>query len=394
MSPNSPSERPAVVVLGGGVAALETVLALHDLAPGLLDVTMLAPEPEFSLRALDVARPFARGHADLVDLADFMAEHGGRFRRTAVRGVDADGRVVRCVTGEDEPYDMLVVAVGAIPRPAFGHCFTFGPESRAMGGLLADLEEGYSDSVAFVVPEGCTWPLPAYELALMTAQDVWGMDIRDVRLHLITPEQAPLEVFGAEASAAVANLLAEAGITVHVGAHPDVPRNNHVELGDGRELRVARIVALPRLDGPHVPGLPSDDLGFLPVDRFGSVVGLDGVFAAGDATSHPVKQGGLACQQADAVATCIASRAGAHITPLPYVPELRGRLLTGHGDRFFRRAPGEEGRSEADDRPLWWPPSKVSGHYLTAFLDGRGLVHLDVHEDRRDDGIDVQLRLH
>lgn len=394
MSPKPSSERPTLVVLGGGVAALETVLALHDLAPGLLDVTMLAPEQEFSLRALDVARPFTRGHADLVDLTDFMAEHGGRFRRTAVRGVDTDGRVVRCATGKDEPYDMLVVAVGAIPRPAFRHCFTFGSESRAMGGLLADLEEGYSNSVAFVVPEGCTWPLPAYELALMTAQDVWGMDVRDVRLHLITPERAPLEVFGAEASVAVANLLAEAGITVHAGARPDVPRNNHVELGDGRELRVARIVALPRLDGPHVPGLPSDDMGYLPVDRFGSVVGIDGVFAAGDATSHPVKQGGLACQQADAVATCIASRAGAHITPLPYVPELRGRLLTGHGDRFLRRAPGAEGRSEADDRPLWWPPSKVSGHYLTAFLDGRGLVHLDVHEDRRADGVDVQLQLH
>lgn len=393
MSPTSPAERPAVVVVGGGIAALETVLALHDLARGLVDVTMIAPEPEFALRALNVARPFARGHADRLDLAAFMEEHGGRFRRTAVRGVDTERRVVRCSTGAAEPYDILVVAVGATSRPAFGHSLTFGSDFLAVGGLLADLEEGYSSSVAFVVPDGCSWPLPLYELALMTAQDVWGMDVRDVRLHVVTPERTPLEAFGDEAGAAVAELLSKAGITVHTGVHADIPRNNHVDLGDGRDLHVERIVALPVLDGPRIAGLPCDADGFLPVDPFGSVVGVDGVYAAGDATTHPVKQGGLACQQADAVATCIASRAGAHVSPLPYVPELRGRLLTGHGDRFLRRGPGDAGRSEAGDRPLWWPPSKVSGHYLSPYLDGRGLVHLAVHQDRPAAGVDVQMQL-
>ncbi|MEV4423212.1 FAD-dependent oxidoreductase [Patulibacter sp. NPDC049589] len=393
MSSSAPTDRPAVVVIGGGIAALETVLALHDLAPGLLDVTMIAPEPEFALRPLNVARPFARGHADRLDLAGFMEEHGGRFRRTAVTGVDADRRTVRCSTGTDERYDRLVVAVGANARPAFGHCLTFGSDFLAIGGLLADLEEGYSRSVAFVVPDGCSWPLPLYELALMTAQDVWGMDVHDVRLHVVTPERVPLEVFGAEAGAAVADLLRAAGITLHAGVRAEVPRNNHVDLGGGEDLHVERIVALPLLEGPRVEGLPSDAQGFLPVDRYGSVVGVDAVWAAGDATTHAIKQGGLACQQADAVATCIAAHAGAHVSAMPYVPELRGRLLTGHGDRFLRRGPGETGRSEADERPLWWPPSKVSGHYLSPYLDARGLVHLDVHEDRRADGVDVQLQL-
>lgn len=383
MSPSAPAERPAVVVVGGGIAALETVLALHDLAPGLLAVTMIAPEPEFALRPLNVARPFARGHADRLDLAAFMEEHDGRFRRTAVTGVDADGYAVRCSTGPDEPYDVLVVAVGASARPAFGHCLTFGADLLAVGGLLADLEEGYSESVAFVVPDGCTWPLPLYELALMTAQDVWGMDRGDVRLHVVTPERVPLEVFGAEAGAAVAGLLQAAGITLHAGVRAEVPCNNHVDLGGGEDLHVERIVALPVLDGPRIAGLPSDAQGFLPVDRFGSVAGR----------VDAVKQGGLACQQADAVATCIASRVGAHVSPSPYVPELRGRLLTGHGDRFLRRGAGGTGRSEADDRPLWWPPSKVSGHYLSPYLEARGLVHLPVHEDHRAEGVDVQLQL-
>ena len=38
--------------------------------------------------------------------------------------------------------------------------------------------------------------------------------------------------------------------------------------------------------------------------------GLDGVYAAGDATWYPIKQGGLAAQQADVVATAIAAAVG------------------------------------------------------------------------------------
>jgi sulfide:quinone oxidoreductase len=391
MSPRAPVERPAVVVVGGGVAALEAVLALRDLAPGLLAVTMIAPEPEFTLRPLDVARPFARGHADRLELAAFMAEHDGRFRRTVVTAVDTAARVVRCSTGAAEPYDILVVALGAAARPAFGHSLTFGTDLLAIGGLLADLEEGYSRSVAFVVPDGCTWTLPLYELALLTAQDVWNMGADGVRLHVVTPEHVPLGMFGVEAGAAVADLLRAAGVVVHTGIRADVPRNNHVDLGGGEDLRVDRIVALPRLDGPRVPGLPCDARGFLPVDRFGAVLGVDEVYAAGDATDHAVKQGGLACQQADAVATDIASRAGACIAPQPYVPELRGRLLTGHGDRFLRRGAGEPARGEAATRPLWWPPAKVSGRYLAPYLEARGFVHLAVREDAHAEGVEVAL---
>lgn len=393
MTTSPSSQVLRVVVVGGGIAALETVLALRDLAEDRVAITMIAPEPGFTLRPLNVARPFARGRADRLDLHEFMQEHDGRFRRTTMVSVDTDARTVRCSTGPDEPYDVLVMAVGANARPAFGHCLTFGADHLALTGLLADLEQGYSSSVAFVVPPGCTWTLPLYELALMTAQEVWGMDMHDVRLHVVTPERIPLAVFGPEAGDAVADLLATAGITLHAGVTAGITRNNHIDLGDGEDLHVERIVALPVLDGSRLEGLPSDAHGFLPVDAYGSVVGVEGVYAAGDATSHTVKQGGLACQQADAVATSIGARAGALVEPSPYVPELRGRLLTGHGDRFLRRGPGEVDRSEADETPLWWPPAKVSGRYLSPYLEARGLVHLAIRRDRRAKDVDVQLQL-
>ena len=86
-------------------------------------------------------------------------------------------------------YDALLVAVGAGSEPAFRHVLTWTPETDAelFGGLLRDLDEGYLKRVAFVVPPGVAWALPAYELALMTAWQAWGMGHDDVQVTLYTP---------------------------------------------------------------------------------------------------------------------------------------------------------------------------------------------------------------
>ena len=76
-----------------------------------------------------------------------------------------------------------------------------------------------------------------------------------------------------------------------------------------------RVVALPRAVGPALPGVSGDVRGFVRCDRHGKVAGTSTVWAAGDAIAFPVKQGGLAAQQADAVAEAIAARAGADILP-------------------------------------------------------------------------------
>jgi sulfide:quinone oxidoreductase len=68
-------------------------------------------------------------------------------------------------------------------------------------------------------------------------------------------------------------------------------------------VQVDAVVALPLVRGPRLAGVPADDLGFIPVDSHGRARGLEDVYAAGDATHFPVKQGGLATQQADVVAS-------------------------------------------------------------------------------------------
>jgi sulfide:quinone oxidoreductase len=163
-------------------------------------------------------------------------------------------------------------------------------------------------------------------------------------------------------------------------------RGKALVLAGGSELYVDRVLTLPLLEGPGLPGLTQDEHGFIPVDAHGRVRGLDDVYAAGDVTSFPLKQGGLAAQQADSVAEAIASDLGAPVTPKPFSPVLRGLLLTDGAPLYLRAEPQRLPReatvaidatplrrtprsaSSAASQPLWWPPAKIAARYLSPFL--------------------------
>ncbi|HEX2103833.1 MAG TPA: hypothetical protein VHF51_09290 [Solirubrobacteraceae bacterium] len=105
-------------------------------------------------------------------------------------------------------------------------------------------------------------------------------------------------------------------------------------------------------------------------DAHGQVAGTDTVRAAGDATTFPVEQGGVAAQQADAAAEAIAARAGAEVEPRPFRPVLRGVLLTGRGQRWMR-GPRDTDEGAAARHALFWPPTKIAGRYLAPYLAAR-----------------------
>ncbi len=134
-------------------------------------------------------------------------------------------------------------------------------------------------------------------------------------------------------------MLEPEGITFIGSTSADVQRGAVLLDPRAERIEVDRIVCLPLLDGPAIPGVPADADGFIPVDAHGRVPGTPDVYAAGDATTFPIKQGGLACQQADAVAELISATAGAPIEPIPFRPVLRGKLMTGGRDRFLRQQP-------------------------------------------------------
>src|SRR6266542_2771353 len=187
-----------VLIAGGGVAALEAALALRALAEDRLSVEMLAPEPQFWYRPLAVAEPFDLGEVRQFDLAELAAAAGATFSPGALSGVDAGGRLAHTSAGSSLPYDTLLVACGAGPTPAVAGALTFrGPaDTERIRTLLEEIVAGQVGRVAFVVPWGAVWSLPIYELALMTVAYLAERELGDVELVLVTPEEAPLQLFG------------------------------------------------------------------------------------------------------------------------------------------------------------------------------------------------------
>jgi sulfide:quinone oxidoreductase len=358
---------------------MEAALTLQRVAGDRVTTTVLAPDSHFVARPMSVLEPFAAGGAEHRPLAGLVAEAGATLHPGALAAVDVAGHRVRTADGAEIPYDSLLLAVGASGRVPYEHALAFGaPGSEEhMHGLIQDLEGGYVTRIAFLVPAGASWSLPLYELALMTADRAWESGI-EAELTLVTPEPSPLAAFGALASVSVAHLLEAKGVRVRVAAHAEVPAAGVVVLHPGGERIAAdRIVTLPVLDGPAIEGLPRDAEGFLPIDRHARVIGAAGVYAAGDATSFPIKQGGIACQQADAAAEAIAAAAGVELEPAPLEPVLRGVLLTEHEARFMRR--DASGPGELAVPPLWWPPTKIAGRELSKHL-------ADIHTRPRPEG--------
>jgi sulfide:quinone oxidoreductase len=361
--------RLRVVVAGGGVAALEAALALRTLAGSLVGVWLLSPEPKFWYRPLAVAEPFGLGTAQRYDLAQIAAELEAELVLGSLARVDGPEQVAYTQAGAALPYDALLIACGASPRAVVrgSTCFRGPADSERLGALLGELERGEHARVVFAVPWGATWSLPAYELALMTAKRLQG---RDVSVAIASAEERPLELFGETASRAVAGLLEERGIVFHGGSPPTELHEGELRLFPTGAVPADVAVSLPRLYGQPLDGVPQTRDGFVPTDLYGRVQGLENVYAAGDVVRFPLKQGGIAAQQAVAAARTIAASAGAGVRPEPFRPVLRGLLLTGEEPRYLRRDVGATSSSVAVE-PLWWPPAKVAGEHLAPFLRAR-----------------------
>ena len=367
--------RSRVLIAGGGVAGLETLLALHSLAGDRVETTILAPELNFVNRSMSVRQPFERERVRGIRLEEAAAEVGARWHHGALDRVEPQHRRVVTKDRGELGYDQLVLALGARPQGEWdsNEVLTFhgGRDGRNYRLLLKDLHEGRIRKLAFVKPAGTTWPLPLYDLALMTAAACSARESDELELSLITPEEHPLGIFGSTASAATRQLLDNAAVTLHTASYGVPSRPGWLDISPGgRKMRVDRVVTEPRLAGPQPRGVPSDHEGFIHTDAHGRVPELDRVFAAGDATAFPIKQGGLATQQADAVAEAIAALVGVDIDPQPFRPVLRGLLLTGGRSRYMRA--DISGRSGDDStisgEALWWPPDKLCGRYLAPYL--------------------------
>ena len=374
-----------VVICGGGIAAAEGLLRLRQLAGDSVDVEMVAPNEELVYRPMAVRQPFAFGPPRRYPLRRIARDTDTEWSRDSLAWVDPSANTIHTAGGRQIHYDALLVAVGARQVEPYEHVATFrdADADAAYQGIVQDIEGGYTSRLAFIQPVGPVWPLPLYELALMTAERAESMDIRDLRLSLVTPEPRPLAVFGTAVSEVVTNRLARAGVKVYTDSLAKVPAKRKLVIQPQNvELEDQRIVTMPRVAGPSIRGLPGGGAhGFIPIDKHCAVPGTGGrVFAAGDAANYPIKHGGLGAQMADTAAAAIAVLAGAQANAPAFSPVIRGKLLTGSEPVYMSAHPvgAESFASEVYDEPPWPADEKVVAEELGPYL-----ARLDTASSRR-----------
>lgn len=370
-----------VVIAGGGIAGLEALIALRGHLGPEPRIDVLEPSMELVERQRAVAEPFGAAAPPRFDLARIASDHGAVLAPDRLKAVDAGAHRVHTVRGDTIDYDALLVAVGAQPEIALPGALTFtGPRDvEAYRKLLGAVGTGRVHHVAFAVPAGIAWSLPLYELALLTAEHIRLGGLDDVSLVLVTPEQSALDGFGATIASRMGELLARSGIDLRTGTTPRRVVAGGLVVEGGEVVQAEWIVALPELRGPWIAGLPHDADGFIPTDEHGAVPGADAVWAAGDGTAFPIKQGGIAALQADAAAAAIAASLGAAVEPLAFAPVLHALLAVPHGERVLESDAGEPTAEEP-----WWPASKVAARHLAPYL-----ATIDSIEPGPDHQIDV-----
>lgn len=362
-----------VVIVGGGVASLEAALALHELAGDRATVDIYSPRRDFVYRPYAVGEPFGAAAAKKYDLAALAMRCHAAFHEDSIASVDAEARLATTHDGVSVPYDYLLVAAGARRFwPVPGATTFWGiADAHDLEQVLAGLRAGEVHRVAFTTPGVETWSLPLYELALLAEAELRREGIEGIELTVVTPEDAPLQVFGRGASEAVATLLEERGITVVAGTHPVRYQDGQLQTVPGKPLAFDEVISLPRLEGSPLRGILHDPDGFVRIDDHCRVLKRERIYAAGDITNFPVKQGGIAAQQADVAAESIAAELGVAIEPESFDPILRGVLWTGQEPLYLQGwlGGGHGETSTLSESPPWDEgDAKIVARRLTKFL--------------------------
>jgi sulfide:quinone oxidoreductase len=370
-----PSSHPPaqVVIAGGGFGALETVLALRSLVGDRVAVTLVTPEPMFVYRPSATAEVFSNGPPALYDLRAIADDLGATYHRVRLESVGSETKYVRLSSGARLSYDFLVLAVGARARSTVSGALTFRDQRDVplLRLMLEDLRAGGVRRIVFALPAGFTWPVPLYELALLSSTYAAGHGV-DVEITVVSPEQRPLEAFGPQAAPLIESLFEQRGVRfVGATAARSVERGGSLVLGSGGVIEADRVVAVPQLRGQWISGVPASWWGFVPTDAAGRVDGLPDVYAAGDVTNFPIKQAGLATQQADRIASQIAAELGVAAAGSSERQILQARLLGGDNPLFLRTELDTEGRTVAATLVREEAPggAKVLARYLTEYLD-------------------------
>ena len=316
-----------VIIVGGGVAGLEALLALQALAGDRVDLTLVSQHDWFVDRPVTVAEPFGLASAARHSVPDIVAERGARFVGATVVAVHADAHRVSCADGTELSFDTLILAPGARLSAPVADAIAFGLEGsgRAIGEMLDRLRSGEARSVAFVAPSTTGWLLPLYELALMTARELARSNVEGVAA-------APPQPGGSASGAVRRRRAARAPAACW-------PRRGSSSSARPRTGSAAAdyVVTLPLLRGPELAGVPTTPPdGFIAVDEHGQV--KDSPTCTPPATGSTFRSSRVGSRRSRRMPWPSTSppRMERASSPMPFRPVLRGMLFTGEAPLYMR----------------------------------------------------------
>ena len=272
-------------------------------------------------------------------LERFAADQDVRLVPDALAAVEPDRHVAITAYSGRLAYDALLVCVGARPVRALPGAITFrgGRDAAAVRAALDAVQPGEAATIAFAVPFGAFWTLPLYELAILAAARLREPRGAGAGRDDLARGRAAGGLRRRRPRPRWRTLLDARGIEFVAPRARDRGRRRRARARRRpADPGASASITLPDLVGRRVPGLPQDAEGFIAVDDHGRVPGADGVYAAGDVTTFPLKQGGLATQQADAAAEAMLAALGLPIVPRPFEPVLKGVLYTDREPAYLR----------------------------------------------------------
>lgn len=330
-------EKTKIVILGGGFGGMFTARKLHKICQGDLEIELISKINYFVYQPLlpEVAAGTLNAQDAVTPLRNLLK--GVHVRLADVTSIDLEAKQVVIMQGQKKilqrvDYDHLVIATGQVANlsmfPGFeDHSLTMKDLSdayRLRNHVIECMEmadvtrftEIKSRALTFVVAGGGFSGVETMgELAEMIDRILPQYpNIRrdDIRMVLIQWGPRILPEMPEHLSEYALKQLQHRGVEVWLDTGIKSASNQSVYTGDGRSLRTRTIVTTIG-NGPSefVKSLPIKlERGRIPVSPQLEVLGLDNVWAIGDAALVPLSAGTSAPSYAPPTAQFAASEAG------------------------------------------------------------------------------------
>ncbi|MFZ2423874.1 MAG: FAD/NAD(P)-binding oxidoreductase [Anaerolineae bacterium] len=357
-----------ILILGGGIGGLVAANELRRLLPREHRIVLAEKNAQhaFAPSFLWLMTGDRRPEQITRDVRQ-LARPGVEVVLAEAQSIDLPNRRV-VTTAQTLAYDTLIIALGAELAPeaipglaAAAHTFyTFDGAAR-LRDALREFGGGTVAVVVSALPYKC--PGAPHEGAMLIANTLRQRGLRNVDVHLFTPEAQPMPVAGPALGDAVKQMLEGQGVAFHpLHKLTQVAGATHELSFEGRDtVKYDLLVAIPPHRGPRIMrelGL-TNEAGWAPVDRHTLATKHENVFALGDVTAVSIpgrwkpdvpmllpKAGVFAHAQAEVVARRIAAEimgtgAGGTFPGIGYCMLEAGESLAGYafGDFYAEPAP-------------------------------------------------------